>query len=425
MTWTGVHDFKQINGVLVSTAFDWSQSPGGTLAIGSNTVTLSPCPSGISGTNSNHYLYISGGVGAAEAVLITGGTCTSGATSGTIQFTATDNHSGAWQIGSATAGIQEAVQALPNQGGAVYLSAGIHRLKQTITVGDGTSSSVSTLRGVHLFGEGMGPHAAEITTTGVTQLLWEGPLNGTMLRFAGPIAGVSVHDFMLDGAADVAGTGLEAVHAHKGRFRDITVTRINSVGVDITAHASGPFAIGAGLTTWEGIDVGVVPDGIVGFRIGSNDFGTTNHLDIARNMFIRCEVLCNASDTTGIGFLIRFADALTFIAPVANFCTEGIRFDPPDAGSPPLSRDSFPNGLLFINAIGATPTWDPAWTGNKNVWFLPLLQEEDGFGTPQPAFPDIKGVGGFGSNGGWILDNTADQVALKVRGHSTQNEKPS
>jgi len=49
MTWTGAHDFKQLNGMLLSTAFDWSQSPGGTLAIGSNTAALAPCPSGVSG----------------------------------------------------------------------------------------------------------------------------------------------------------------------------------------------------------------------------------------------------------------------------------------------------------------------------------------------------------------------------------------
>ena len=95
MTWTGAHDFKQINGVLVSTAFDWSQSPGGTLAIGPNTLTLAPCPSGVSGTNTNHYLYISAGTGPAEAVRITGGTCVAEDASGSIQFTAANAHSGA------------------------------------------------------------------------------------------------------------------------------------------------------------------------------------------------------------------------------------------------------------------------------------------------------------------------------------------
>ncbi|HZO57460.1 MAG TPA: hypothetical protein VFB63_32410, partial [Bryobacteraceae bacterium] len=58
------------------------QSPGGSLSVGSNTITLSPVPDGVNGSNSDHYLYISGGVGTAEAVLITGGSAVSGAASG-------------------------------------------------------------------------------------------------------------------------------------------------------------------------------------------------------------------------------------------------------------------------------------------------------------------------------------------------------
>ena len=146
MNWTGAHDFKQINGVLVSTAFDWSRSPGGTLAIGPNTVTLALCPSGVSGTNTNHYLYISGGTGPAEAVLITGGTCVADGASGNIQFTAANAHSGAWQIGSATAGIQEAIWALDvpgndmPDGGVIQIPPGEHKLYQTLTIGNGTAS---------------------------------------------------------------------------------------------------------------------------------------------------------------------------------------------------------------------------------------------------------------------------------------------
>src|SRR5215472_3634692 len=69
---------------LIATQFAFTpQTPGGALGIGNNVITLAPVPAGVNGTNSNHYLYISGGTGAAEAVLITGGTAVSGAASGT------------------------------------------------------------------------------------------------------------------------------------------------------------------------------------------------------------------------------------------------------------------------------------------------------------------------------------------------------
>jgi hypothetical protein len=59
----------------------------------------------------SHWLYVTGGTGTAEAILITGGTCTSGAASGTIIATAANSHSGAWSIGSDTGGIEEALVA--------------------------------------------------------------------------------------------------------------------------------------------------------------------------------------------------------------------------------------------------------------------------------------------------------------------------
>lgn len=84
-----------------------AQTPGGSLSIGANVITLTPVPLGINGANTSHYVYISGGTGTAEAVLITGGTAVAGAASGTLIFTCANTHSGAWTIQTATAGIQE------------------------------------------------------------------------------------------------------------------------------------------------------------------------------------------------------------------------------------------------------------------------------------------------------------------------------
>ena len=96
---------------VLSTGYDFPpQSPGGSLTGGiQNVITLAPVPLGVNGTDTNHYLYISGGVGAAEAVLITGGTAVGGTASGTLIFTPANGHSGAWTIRSASAGIKEAM----------------------------------------------------------------------------------------------------------------------------------------------------------------------------------------------------------------------------------------------------------------------------------------------------------------------------
>jgi hypothetical protein len=94
---------------------------------GNYTFTMSPCPYGVAGANTHHYLYISGGVGTAEAALINGGTCTSGASSGTIQLAVANAHSGSYTIASATAGFQEAVNvAAAAGGGVIFIPAGTH-----------------------------------------------------------------------------------------------------------------------------------------------------------------------------------------------------------------------------------------------------------------------------------------------------------
>jgi hypothetical protein len=89
--------------------YSWQQTPGGKNAIqvGANTVTLTPCPKGVNGTDLWHYLYISG-AGTPEAVLITGGDCVGGMSKGTVTFSAAYPHPATYQIGSATAGVQEA-----------------------------------------------------------------------------------------------------------------------------------------------------------------------------------------------------------------------------------------------------------------------------------------------------------------------------
>lgn len=98
-----------------------AQTPGVDLTGGvMNVVTLSPVPAGVNGTDIEHWVYISGGTGGPpEAVLITGGTAVQGAASGTIIFTPASNHTGTWQISTATGGIQEAICSLGPDGGDV------------------------------------------------------------------------------------------------------------------------------------------------------------------------------------------------------------------------------------------------------------------------------------------------------------------
>ncbi|HEY3974317.1 MAG TPA: hypothetical protein VGM18_15030 [Candidatus Sulfotelmatobacter sp.] len=75
------------------------------------TVTLTPCPAGVdtsNNTNAPYGIYIAG-TGTPEAVAVTGGSCTSGASTGTIVFTPGSNHAVGFTVAAANGGNQEAI----------------------------------------------------------------------------------------------------------------------------------------------------------------------------------------------------------------------------------------------------------------------------------------------------------------------------
>lgn len=127
--------------LILTTAYAFTpQAPGGSLVSGSNTITLTPVPRGVNGSDNAHYLYVSGGTGAAEACQITGGTAISGQPGGTVILNCVNGHSGAWTIQSATAGIQEAWNA--NGSNRYYIPAGQYQAYASITLNLASGKSV-------------------------------------------------------------------------------------------------------------------------------------------------------------------------------------------------------------------------------------------------------------------------------------------
>lgn len=111
--WNAVHTASDSSGTLCSIDYAFL----GIVPVGSpsltggiiNTVTLPAGILGVNGTDSNHYIRISGGTGTAEVILITGGTYTHTA-GGTLTFTPVNNHTGAFTFNTATGGMAEVEQ---------------------------------------------------------------------------------------------------------------------------------------------------------------------------------------------------------------------------------------------------------------------------------------------------------------------------
>jgi hypothetical protein len=139
-----------VNPIVNSAVYTWTQIPSAKTAIqpGLNSVILTPCPRGVNGTDAWHYLYVSG-TGTPEMILITGGSCISRASSGTIDFTAVYSHPVGYTIGTATAGVQEAVvdAQMPNTNGQVsrqvMIDPGGHLFRARLSI-RGTGMTVTS-----------------------------------------------------------------------------------------------------------------------------------------------------------------------------------------------------------------------------------------------------------------------------------------
>ncbi len=151
----------------VTSSWNWVQSPSDSLTTaGSNTIHLNPCPMGIDTSNTAkrpYYVYVAG-TGTPETALVTGGTCTSGAASGTIIISTAGAHSSGYSIGSSTSGIQEALNDAGTPGASIVIpptngNANALPIYSTIYAqsnklhlqGSGKSTLLCKTRGVCLF----------------------------------------------------------------------------------------------------------------------------------------------------------------------------------------------------------------------------------------------------------------------------------
>jgi hypothetical protein len=92
---------------------------GGNLAVGNNTLTFSQVPLGMNGSDSSHWIYITGGT--PEACLISGGSGVSGQANGLIIVNCQYAHTAPWIAQSTLSGVPEGLQAASTAGGGTVL----------------------------------------------------------------------------------------------------------------------------------------------------------------------------------------------------------------------------------------------------------------------------------------------------------------
>lgn len=125
--------------------------------------------------------------------------------------------------------INNAINALPTTGGIVYFPAGDYAIGSTISLGDGSSSAVSTRHGIQLMSPRGGPWGVlsmSPTGYGAARLKWIGSTNGTMVSIKGPVLGCGIDGLTLDANSSSGTTALLLTSAQFGHFPDMTILRV-------------------------------------------------------------------------------------------------------------------------------------------------------------------------------------------------------
>lgn len=324
---------------------------------------------------------------------------------------------------------EKAVTYLTPLGGTIFCKSATYAISRTLNIGNGTSSSLSTLQAIKLVGKGSGT-TDNMTIPSVvgTTLKWIGGTGGVMVQFNGPIYNVEMTGFKLECNA-LANTGIYWKHVSNSEFHDILVTHFRGDAFYADSYKT-PFAgmvTGANATLCTQLYAFAPTTGhsASGLIVGPSGGAVVGNLDVARWTFVGCEFQWDASaGSVGNGIVLQFTDNCNFYSCYASPFGGSVGFALYVIPVPGLET-SFPGALTFyscafIGGFGVQPTV-PAWNPTNKIIFLPLVISDD---LSIPSDASMMGVtstgvafngfaGGGGGGGGSVTGGAANQIVYQ------------
>ena len=353
--------------------------------------------------------------------MITGGTCTSGAASGTVTFTTVNNHSGAWQLQTATAGLKEAYHA--------YLAAnpGATEVRLSIADGDHTIQNCTYVgdRSVFISGAGMyqsrltGTNAnacaiSAINTTGLGYTFNASGFNTypSGITYGATVPMIYVQDYPYGGVQDAMfqtpGVGIDWYNISFGNplvFENLKMYLVSGYGLKLRTNAT------------TGRAAGIINNFYADATGASNAMlyidGIGAGWTISNLWFQRCNVCMDVITNTSAGIEATVSNFIfdqdnSTAAPVAALRVTG-------TGATTSNGISFSNGFIQTNVYGAIFT---------NIGNIALNTTRFNNRNTAGSMIVLDGVNGASFTGnsytlvantvphGFILQNTVANVAI-------------
>ena len=291
-----------------------------------------------------------------------------------------------------TAAIQAAINSLSVYGGEIVFPAGDYLVTSTITIGDGTTTTISTKAGVVLRGIGGVSDGLFGPPRYGTQIKWGGASGGTVMRFNGPLHSCGISGMFIE-CSSLANIGLELVHPYFCFFERVMVNGYRTKGIYLRTIAAALFS---GIT--QGAmdnefrmcsSVGPALDTAVGLHIAGYE---PDNVGCSRNTFIGGRFAIGGASAAACGIYVEYADNNSFIEVftyrgTASISGKGVYFHA-------ASNTLFPVENVFTNCpivdgVGGTPG-----TGGNIFWPYPT---SDGEPTPTGSLPFLTHTGLLGN----------------------------
>jgi hypothetical protein len=274
----------------------------------------------------------------------------------------------------------------------IWFPQATYAIGTRITIGNGTSSAISTTNGYNIRGSTAGTTATETAPVILpTTFKWIGATFTAMLRIDGPMVGCNINGLVFD-CNDIAGsTGIHTRHMMLSTWQDVVVRNNRSVGI---IHESYPtfsgMAQGANKNTFTNVRVVDCGAGGSGMRVGNTAATTSDVLDVAQNVWINCHFERDGTSAPAFSLYLAFTDNITFIETVimasGGSLGVGVYINEPTGAS----MQTFPDEVLFLNCplidgFVVSGTWVP--TSGIICYPYPT-----GDGEPIPTSDYIRGA---------------------------------
>lgn len=280
--------------------------------------------------------------------------------------------------------------AVAASGGVITGPRGTYLLSDTFTIGDGTSTTISTYSGVSLVfqsGNRMSVTPASAMTE-MVKLKYTGSALSTkpVIKVSGPVGGVKLGGFTVDGQGN-AGIGVQVMHSEGAVIEDVQVYNVTNLGLDIDSYGVSSFNSGTRTTNNYG-NTGRVNNifinmpaassvaNAIGIRIGQT--GTVSQWQFYGGR-ISVPGTVTIVGTGGRGVQLRFADHNFFWGTTINLSAYALE-NRPISGQPVFPDSNYFYACPLIGSVASTheDTTDSSWTPAQGIGFFPFLTADAG-----------------------------------------------